>query len=411
MDAPAGKPGDARADVVVVGGGIVGMATAWQLTRTRPGTSVLVLEKESRLAGHQTGHNSGVVHSGIYYLPGSLKARLCREGARATKEFAAEHGIPLQECGKLLVATDDAELVRMDALHERARENGIDVERIDAAELRRREPNVRGVGALFVTETAITDYPAVTRALGGLVTAAGGSVRTGTAVLAVRERRDSVLLSTTTGDVTARRVVFCGGLQADRLARLAGIEPDFRIVPFRGEYYDVVAAKAGLVSTLVYPIPDPELPFLGVHLTLTLDGGLTVGPNAVLGLAREGYPRFSWSWPDVRDMAAFGGMWRAARGNARTGIREMRNSLWKRGYLEECRKYAPDLLLDDLVPREAGIRAQAVLADGSFVHDFLLRSTARTLHVINAPSPAATSALPIGAKLAGMTAASLDAAG
>ena len=215
------------------------------------------------------------------------------------------------------------------------------------------------------------------------------------------ENGAGVVLQTTAGPVRADRVVFCGGLQADRLARLAGIEPDFRIVPFRGEYYDVRPEKADLVSTLIYPIPDPELPFLGVHLTPTVTGGLNVGPNAVLGLAREGYAKYSFAWADVRDLATFPGMWRVARSNVRTGAREMKNSLSKRGYLKECRKYCPSLALDDLTPREAGIRAQAVMRDGSFVHDFLLRQTARTLHVINAPSPAATSALPIGEKLAG----------
>ncbi|MBM9459902.1 L-2-hydroxyglutarate oxidase [Nocardioides sp. zg-536] len=394
-----------RYDVVVVGGGIVGLATAHRLLSERPDASVLVLEKEDAVAVHQTGHNSGVIHSGIYYEPGSLKARLCRAGAAATKRFTAEHGIAMRECGKLLVATDETELARLAALTERAAANGIEAEVIDAAELRRREPAVAGLGALAIAGTAITDYVAITRRLAELVAAApGGEVRTGVEVVGVGEGAEAVTVRTATGagtgSFTAERVVFCAGLQADRMARLCGIDVDFRIVPFRGEYFDVVPAKQDLVSTLIYPVPDPALPFLGVHLTPTVDGTLNVGPNAVLGLSREGYAKGSVRWADVRDLATFPGTWHVARTHAATGVRELRSSLSKRGYLALCRKYCPSLTLADLRPREAGIRAQAVLRDGSFVHDFLLRRTARTLHVVNAPSPAATSAFPIAAMLA-----------
>lgn len=387
-------------DMVVVGGGIVGAATAYHLLRARPGSSLLLVEKEEQLATHQTGHNSGVIHSGIYYEPESLKAELCRRGSREVKDFALEHGVPVLELGKLIVATTATELRRMEDLHARAQVNGIRVERLRAGELREQEPEVTGLGALAVPVTAVTDFVAITQALARCVASLGGESRTGVEVRGVRETSASVTLSTTAGDIRSDRVVFCGGLQADRLARLAGLDVDFRIVPFRGEYYDVVPARASLVHRLIYPVPDPALPFLGVHLTPTVTGGLTVGPNAVLGLSREGYPKRSFSWADARDIAGFPGMWHVARANARTGARELRNSLWKRGYLRECRKYCPALTLDDLRPREAGIRAQAVLADGRFVHDFLLRRTARTLHVLNAPSPAATSALPIGRRLA-----------
>jgi L-2-hydroxyglutarate oxidase len=390
-------------DHVVVGGGIVGLSTALHLLRSRPGADVLVLEKEPTVGRHQTGHNSGVVHSGIYYEPGSLKARLCREGARLTREYAAEHGIPLVVTGKLLVATDQRELTAIHALHRRAGVNGVRAEVIDAAELRRREPHVVGLGALWVHDTAITDYGAVTRALAEDVRRAGGVVRTGCAVTAVTETHGEVGLSTSgadIGDVRARHAVFCAGIQADRTARMAGLDVDFAMVPFRGEYYDVVPSRADLVSTLIYPVPDPALPFLGVHLTPTVEGGLTVGPNAVLGLAREGYPKFSFDRSDAVELVRFRGTYVLARTHLRTGVRELRNSLWKTGYLRECQKYTPDLVAEDLVEREAGIRAQAVLADGTFVHDFMLRRTARTLHVVNAPSPAATSALPIGRVLA-----------
>ncbi len=388
-------------EVVVVGGGIVGAATAWELTSRGYGP-VLVLEKENNVARHQTSHNSGVIHSGIYYQPGSFKAVMCREGAAATKAFAASHGIPVRNCGKLLVATNPRELERLSALEERAKINAIDAETIDAAELCRREPHITGLGALFIRETAVTDFTAITAKLAQLVTEAGGELRTGVTVTGIEETTDAVTLTTDQGPVTARQVVFCAGLQSDRMARLSGLATDVRIVPFRGEYYDIVPQKADLVSTLIYPVPDPALPFLGVHLTLTVNGGLNVGPNAVLGMAREGYRKGSFNWSDVRDMATFAGMWRVARANVRVGGRELRNSLWKRGYLKECRKYCPELTLDDLTPREAGIRAQAVLRDGSFVHDFLVRRTDRTLHVLNAPSPAATSALPIAQHVASM---------
>ncbi len=392
-------------DHVVVGGGIVGLSTALHLLRSRPGADVVVLEKEATVGRHQTGHNSGVIHSGIYYEPESLKARLCREGARLTREYAAERDIPMEVRGKLLVATDEREVARMHGLHERAEVNGVDAEVVDAAELRRREPHVAGLAALWVPSTAITDYGAITLSLAEDVRREGGTVLTGWDVHAVTETGDRVVLTATDaggGAVRGRQVTFCAGIQADRLARLAGLRVDFAMVPFRGEYYDVVPERADLVSTLIYPIPDPALPFLGVHLTPTVGAGLTVGPNAVLGLAREGYAKYSFNRRDATDLARFRGAYPMARSHLRTGVRELRNSLWKSGYLRECQKYAPSLDADDLVPREAGIRAQAVLSDGTFVHDFLLRRTARTMHVVNAPSPAATSALPIGRMLAGM---------
>ena len=292
-------------DHVVVGGGIVGISTAWNLLRERPGAGLLLLEKESGLGRHQTGHNSGVVHSGIYYEPGSLKARLCRSGAARTRELAEEHGIPFRTTGKLLVATDERELSRMDALLERAGANGIKAEVLDGAELRRREPMVNGLGALFIAETGVVDYREVTRFLAGSVRSAGGELRTGVEVTGVAETGDAVRLETSQGPVWTRHAVFCGGLQADRLAALAGLELDLRIVPFRGEYFDVAAAKRGLVSSLIYPIPDPALPFLGVHLTTTVTGELNVGPNAVLGLAREKYAKGSFDRRDAADIVRF----------------------------------------------------------------------------------------------------------
>ncbi|WP_405487316.1 L-2-hydroxyglutarate oxidase [Nocardia sp. NBC_00511] len=382
-------------DYCVIGGGIVGVATAHRILERHPGARLVLLEKADALGTHQTGHNSGVIHSGIYYEPGSLKARLCVRGAELTKEFAAAQGIPFQVCGKLLVAVDAAEQARMLALYERSVTNGVEVELLDAAELTRREPRVTGVGALFVPGTGIINYGRVTRALAEGVRAAGGEIVLGAEVAAIDETDSAVTVSGPSGSWRARRLVVCGGLQADRLARLAGLRIELRIVPFRGEYYRLPPARANLVSTLIYPIPDPELPFLGVHLSPTIDGELTVGPNAVLGLAREGYRKGSVNLRDARDILGFRGFHRVAAANVRTGLREMRNSVFKRGYLAECRRYCPALTAADLLPREAGIRAQAVLRDGTLVHDFLLERTPRSVHVLNAPSPAATSALPI----------------
>lgn len=388
-------------DYCVIGGGIVGLATALELLRLRPGSGVLVLEKEPGLGRHQTGHNSGVIHSGIYYAPGSLKAALCRRGAEQTKAFCSRHGIPFEVCGKLLVATNEPERRRMDALVERARQNRIEVDYLDRAELTRREPNIVGVGALLVRATGIVDYRRVSEAMGAAIREAGGVIETGVEVTAIRETPSEVALSGGQRDWTARRLIACAGLQSDRLAKLAGMEIDHQIVPFRGEYYRLPASKGGIVRHLIYPIPDPELPFLGVHLTRMMDGSVTVGPNAVLGFAREGYPKLSFNLRDVLEYARFPGFWKVMRSNLGHGVSEMRSSLFKTRYLAECRKYCPGLELEDLLPYESGIRAQAVMRDGTLLHDFLFLQTKRMLHVCNAPSPAATSAIPIGEMIAG----------
>ncbi|MEO7942875.1 MAG: L-2-hydroxyglutarate oxidase [Marmoricola sp.] len=389
-----------RADVVIIGGGIVGLATAWKIQQLLPSRSVTVLEKEPEVARHQTGHNSGVIHAGIYYEPGSLKARLCKQGAAETKEFATAYGIPFRTTGKMLVATDEVERERMRALFERAQVNGLDVEPLDATALREVEPNVRGVGAIKVATTGIIDYGLVSRTLAHHIVDAGGVVQTSCTVTAIRELPDRVVVETDVDTWEAGHLIACAGLQADRVARLAGLDIDTQIIPFRGEYYALPESRTGLVEHLIYPIPDPDLPFLGVHLSPTIDGGVTVGPNAVLGLAREKYAKGSVHLRDVAEFARFPGLWKVARANLRTGIHEVKNSLFKRAYLAECRRYCPDLTLDDLLPHEAGIRAQAVRKDGTLVHDFLLETTPRTIHVLNAPSPAATSALPIGETLA-----------
>ncbi|MEM1288573.1 MAG: L-2-hydroxyglutarate oxidase [Pseudomonadota bacterium] len=387
-------------DYLIVGGGIVGLSTAMQLKERFPDAKVSLVEKEQELAQHQTGHNSGVIHAGVYYAPGSLKARFCRAGVEATVEFCTKHQIPFEQCGKLLVATNEAELSRMDALEERCRANGLDPEVLSAEQLKEREPNITGLGALFVRVTGIVDYPAMARAMAREVQAAGGDIKTDVEVTGIAEGPDLVSVATSTGIFEARQLIVCGGLQADRLAKMASLDVDFQIVPFRGEYYRLNARHNDIIKHLIYPIPDPALPFLGVHLTRMIDGSVTVGPNAVLGFSREGYTKGSFDRRDVMSMATFPGFWRVARKNLRSGVDEFRNSLSKKRYLELCRKYAPSLELEDLEPYPVGIRAQAVMRDGTLVHDFLLRETPRTLHVCNAPSPAATSSLPIGAHLA-----------
>jgi len=383
-------------DFCVVGGGIVGLATAMALLERNPGTKLLLVEKESALAMHQTGHNSGVIHSGIYYAPGSLKAELCKRGERATKEFCSAHGIPFVTCGKTLVATDTRELERLEALVVRARENGIEAERLDEGELRRREPNITGIGALFVPATAIVDYRAVCAAMARVIRTAGAEIELGTEVTAIRESARDVVVEAGERRWTAGRLVACAGLQSDRLARLAGLPVTHQIVPFRGEYYRLPNEKNEIIRSLIYPVPDPDLPFLGIHLTRMVDGSVTVGPNAVLGLSREGYRKLAVDLRDVAQYLFFPGLWRVLaryRGSMRA---ELKGSLSKSAYLRECRKYCPSLTVGDLLPYTAGIRAQAVTRDGTLVHDFLFLESERMLHVCNAPSPAATSAIPIG---------------
>ncbi|HEY9164506.1 MAG TPA: L-2-hydroxyglutarate oxidase [Magnetovibrio sp.] len=385
-----------QVDFVVVGGGIVGISTAWELSNRHPGKTIAIIDKETDLARHQTGHNSGVIHAGVYYQPGSLKAKLCKEGAVETVRFCQEHGLAYDPCGKMLVATTPLEMERMDALYERCAQNGIETERVDRAELHRREPHIVGLGAIYVPSTGITDYAAITRTMAKLVQDRGGQIRLSTTVLGIHEERDHVTVATDQGDIVAGHVIVCGGLMADRLARMAGIETDFRIIPFRGEYYRLPTSRNAIVNHLIYPIPDPALPFLGVHLTRMIDGSVTVGPNAVLGWAREGYSHQDVNLRDLAEMFAFKGFWKVIARNYASGAEELWNSLSRKRYLKLCQKYCPELTVDDLLPNPNGVRAQAVFADGTLAHDFIIEHTARTVHVCNAPSPAATSAIPIG---------------
>lgn len=389
-----------RYDCIVVGGGIVGAATARELQQTFPGRSILLLEKEARGALHQTGRNSGVIHAGVYYVPGSLKAQFCKAGAAATYAFCREHNLPVERCGKLLVATDALELQRMRELEQRCAQNDIDYAVLDAAALQALEPMIAGLGALRIPATGMTSYAQVCQKLLELFAAGGGDVRFGADVLALQEKPDEIVVSTRVGEFRAQFLTVCAGVMADRFVRMQGLEADFRIVPFRGEYFRLSASSPISLSHHIYPLPDPALPFLGIHLTRMIDGAITVGPNAVLAPGREAYRNAQFDLRDLRDMVSFSGFWRLLPRYWQQGVRELRNSLLPTAYLREAQKYCPQLRLEDFEAHPPGIRAQAVDRSGRLLHDFLFVRSARALHVCNAPSPAATSALPIARHIA-----------
>ncbi|UMG91788.1 L-2-hydroxyglutarate oxidase [Nocardioides sp. TF02-7] len=383
--------------ITVVGGGIVGLAVARELTRRYDGLRVVVLEKEPRLAAHQTGHNSGVVHAGIYYRPGSLKARLCALGRDLLRDYCEEHALPYVECGKLVVAVSEAERGRFDALERTARDNGVPgLVRLDATGIRDVEPHAAGIAALHSPRTAITDYTAVAEAFAREVTAAGGEVRLGTLVSGVARRGGRLEVRVPGEPLVADHVVLCAGLEADRLGRIVDGHDEPRIVPFRGEYLAVRGPRRELVRGMVYPVPDPRYPFLGVHFTRRVDGSLEVGPNAVLALRRDGYgvvPGLRLA--DVRSTVTWPGFWRMARTHWRTGAVEAWGSLSKQAYLRVARRYVPEIQVADVVRAGAGVRAQAVERDGTLVDDFRIVTGDGVTSVRNAPSPAATSSLAI----------------
>lgn len=387
-------------DYIIIGGGIVGMSTGWQLQQRFPEAKILLLEKESVYSKHQTGHNSGVIHAGVYYAPGSLKAQFCKAGVAATMQFCDDNDVPYNQCGKLLVATNGLEVERMQALYQRCHDNGIDVELLDAEQLKAREPNIVGEGAIFVKDTAIVNYQQVTTKMAERFVEMGGDARLNHQVVGLNETAEEVSVDALhNGEKVSFKgkfLITCSGLMADRTTKMLGIDTDFQIIPFRGEYYKLPEKYNQIVNHLIYPIPDPELPFLGVHLTRMIDGSVTVGPNAVQGWKREGYGKINISLRDIWDMVTFSGFWRVLKAHIKTGIVETKNSLWKPGYLKLVQKYCPQLKVEDLQHYPAGIRAQAVMKDGSLVHDFLFAESPRSLHVCNAPSPAATSAIPIG---------------
>jgi L-2-hydroxyglutarate oxidase LhgO len=392
---------EAQMRIAVVGGGILGLATARLLVTSRPGDEVVVLEKEDALARHQTGHNSGVVHAGLYYAPGSLKARLCTRGRELMKEFCAQKGVAYDECGKVVVATRPAEVAPLRRLHERAATNGVPGLRwLQGAELAEVEPHVSGVAGLHSPHTAIVDFVAVAHAMAEDLRAAGAEIRTGARVVRVSGHGSRPRVELHAGEtLEADRIIVCAGLQSDRLARASGQDAEPRIVPFRGEYFALAPGRTHLVRGLIYPVPDPALPFLGVHLTRRFDGSVWLGPNAVLATALEGYRRGAVVWRELFETLTWPGTRRMMRRHWRAGAGELYRSARKRAFIAELQRYVPELSEDDAVPAPAGVRAQAVDRDGSLVDDFRLGVTDHVVWVRNAPSPAATSSLAIAEEL------------
>lgn len=389
-------------DVAIIGGGIVGTATGMALVR-RPDVRVVILEAESTLAAHQTGHNSGVIHSGLYYKPGSLKATNCVEGRQAMYRFCGEHGIAHDRCGKLVVATQPSELTALDDLERRGHANGLEgLRRLRAEDLKEYEPAVAGIAGLHVPQTGIVDYTAVTHAFARIVTEAGGEVRTSARVLGVTRRNGALVLETAQGAIEARALINCAGLQSDRVARLCGVEPGVKIVPFRGEYYELVPERQSLVRNLIYPVPDPRFPFLGVHFTRMIAGGVEAGPNAVLAFRREGYSRTSLSVRDSAEMFAYPGFWRMAAKYWAMGIGEWHRSFSKRAFVKALQGLIPELREQDVHRSGAGVRAQALDPKGGLLDDFRIVEAEGMVHVLNAPSPAATASISIGERVAGM---------
>jgi L-2-hydroxyglutarate oxidase LhgO len=401
MTRPQPSVSDGSWDVAIVGGGIVGLAVAREILRRRPGTRLVVLEKEDEIAQHQTGHNSGVIHAGIYYTPGSMKAKLCVAGAEEMKRYCDEKGIPWRRCGKLIVATDESELPRLESLHERGLANNVPgLELVEAERVHEIEPHVRAIRALWSPNTGIVDYGQVAHAYAEDIQEFGGEIRTRHEALGFAYRNGRTLVETSAATIEAKRVVTCAGVYSDRVARLTGASPEPRIVPFRGDYYILNPKRRDLVRTNIYPVPDPRFPFLGVHFTPRMNGDIWLGPNAVLAFSREGY-RFRDIRPkDVGELFTNGGFRRFARQHWRTGMEEMARDLSRKRFLASLQKFIPELTLDDLLPGPAGVRAQALSADGGLVDDFVIDRSEGVLHVRNAPSPAATSSLRIGALIA-----------
>lgn len=399
-----------RVDVVVVGAGIVGLATAYRLLQKDPATKVRVVEKEEGIAQHQTSHNSGVLHSGIYYKPGSLRALNCRDGRSAMVEFCAREGLPFEICGKVIVAVDRSEIPRLERIHQRGVANGVDCALIDSARLREIEPHVAGVAAIHVPDAGITDFAAVAERLALRIEELGGEIETGWELRGLEERPGKVILRSDDEEVEAGFAVACAGLYSDRVARLAGADPSAKIVPFRGEYYTLASGAQHLCRNLIYPVPDPSFPFLGVHLTRMIGGGVECGPNAVLALAREGYSWGKINGQDLAESLTYPGFLRLAGRNWRAGLSEVWRSLSKAAFVRALQRLVPEIQEEHLVAAPAGVRAQALDRHGNLVDDFLFVESERVIHVCNAPSPAATAALNIGGLIVDKLAARLQAA-
>ena len=396
-------------DIAVIGGGIVGLATTMALTDAHPRARIVVLDKEPRVATHQTGHNSGVIHSGAYYKPGSLKARLCVEGAKLMKQFCDTHDIAWEGCGKLIVATEEAELPRLQSIQDRGTANGLaGLKRISGAEVVQYEPHCRAVSALLVPETGIVDYGQVAERMAGLIRDRGVEIMVDAGVSAIRRDGDGLVLETARGAVRARHLVNCAGLYSDRVAAMMGIEPEVRIVPFRGEYYMLKPDRRWLVQNLIYPVPDPEFPFLGVHFTRTVHGDVEAGPNAVLAFAREGYSLGTVRPLELAETLGYPGFWNMARRYWRMGGYELYRSASKAAFVRSLQKLVPEVQESDIERGGAGVRAQAVSPDGSLVDDFKISVTAGAVHVVNAPSPAATASIAIGRHVAALAAETFD---
>ncbi|MBX9788884.1 MAG: L-2-hydroxyglutarate oxidase [Pirellulales bacterium] len=387
-------------DIVIVGGGLVGLATAMALTQQST-ARVLVVEAETELAAHQSGHNSGVIHSGLYYKPGSLKARNCVAGRELMYAFCAEHGVAYDRCGKLVVAINSSQLPALDELERRGAANGLaGLCRVTPEQIREREPHVSAVAGLEVPETGIVDYKGVAREYARLAQQAGGTIEKQARVVAVQQRGDGLTIETTRGEFACGNLINCAGLQSDRVAQMCGVETGVRIIPFRGEYYQLIPSRESLVRDLIYPVPDARFPFLGVHFTRMIQGGIEAGPNAVLALARHGYTRTSFSPRDVASLVGYGGFWRMAARYWRTGCGELYRSWSRRAFVRALQMLVPELRYDDIVPAGAGVRAQAVAPNGTLVDDFVIAERERMIHVVNAPSPAATASISIGRTIA-----------
>ncbi|MGA2947544.1 MAG: L-2-hydroxyglutarate oxidase [Candidatus Sulfotelmatobacter sp.] len=388
---------ESRYNVIIVGGGIVGLAVGLEITQRFPRLRLLLLEKEHRVGRHQSGHNSGVIHSGVYYKPGSLKAKLCVTGAAAMVEFCREHAIPHQVCGKVIVATHEEEFPRLEELRRRGDANGLTgLQSIGPEELREIEPNASGLRALVVPATGITDYAAVCDKYAEIITARGETILTSTEVTGIKRYGDEITVETSRGAFSGKSLINCAGLFSDRISRMAGDDPQVMIVPFRGEYYDLIPERSSLVRSLIYPVPDPRFPFLGVHFTRRISGSVDAGPNAVLAFRREGYKRTDFNLRDLGSSLIFPGFWRMAAKNWRSGLDEFHRSFSKPAFVRALQRLVPEVGDEDLVPGGSGVRAQALTREGALVDDFQFVPSGRMLHVLNVPSPAATASLLIG---------------
>ncbi|RFU64810.1 L-2-hydroxyglutarate oxidase [Peribacillus glennii] len=388
-----------RYDYIIAGGGIVGLSTGYALLSKYPKANLLLIEKEETIAAHQTGRNSGVIHSGIYYRPGSLKARFAKEGGKKLIEYCDQHSINYDICGKLIVATDESELTELDKLYQRGLENGLNIEIINKEEMKEIEPNVNGISAIKVPMAGIVNYKQVSESFAKNILEKGGELKVNTKVVDIKEKDEEIEVMTNQGTFTTKYFINCGGLFSDRITIMAGVDPKMKIVPFRGEYYKLKESKSHLVNNLIYPVPDPQFPFLGVHLTRMINGEIHVGPNAVLAFKREGYKKTDLDLNDLMEVLSYPAFWKIAKQHLRYGIGEMHRSVSKKKFLESLRKLVPAVQLDDLVKTESGVRAQALTIDGQLVDDFLILKSKRSIHVCNAPSPAATASMAIGEEI------------